>query len=225
MVGACRSNTDRIRVLEAQKADADRMSQQARQEQAELRAKLLEEQGRADSNEARTKALEAQLDMLKNRQAGPGAGGGETGIDTAKLRNDLEGSGISVAERQDGGASIILASDITFHAGRADLNGTAQTALSRVATALKRERTNISEVRIEGHTDSDPIRKSGWKDNEELSLARAGSVRKFLVAQGIEEDLLSVEGYGAVKPVASNTTNDGKARNRRVEIVLVAREG
>ncbi len=123
--------------------------------------------------------------------------------------------------RGDGGATITLASDITFQAGRSDLNRSAQTSLQRVAAALKRERTNIHEVRIEGHTDSDPIRRSGWKNNEELSLARAGSVRKFLVAQGIEEDLLAVEGYGPTKPVASNSSNEGKAKNRRVEIVLV----
>jgi len=221
LVGGCRSHTDRIRVLEAEKADAERRSQELRQDQAELKAKLLEEQSRADSSDARTKALEAQLELLKRKQSPAPVAQAPTGIDAGKLGTDLAGSGVTVTARGDGGATITLASDITFHAGRSDLNKSAQSSLQRVTTALKRERTKIREVRIEGHTDSDPIRRSGWKDNQELSLARASSVRKFLVAQGIEEDLLAVDGFGPTKPVASNSSNEGKARNRRVEIVLV----
>ncbi|MHC4931437.1 MAG: OmpA/MotB family protein, partial [Planctomycetota bacterium] len=88
------------------------------------------------------------------------------------------------------------------------------------AVALK-QTEGIRAVRVEGHTDSDPIRKSGWKSNEALSLARAEMVRKYLVDRGIEKSLLQVKGFGASEPVVPNKTDEGKARNRRVEIVVL----
>jgi chemotaxis protein MotB len=71
-----------------------------------------------------------------------------------------------------------------------------------------------------GHTDSDPIRKSKWKDNWELSAQRALSVVRYLIAKGIDKEKIRAVGCGATKPVASNSTRSGKARNRRVEIVV-----
>jgi chemotaxis protein MotB len=221
LVAGCRTNTDRIRVLEAEKADAERRNRELMHAQAELRAEKIKAEGEAESLRARREALEAQLEITRTSTE-PATPSEEpvVRIDVDRLSERL-GDGARVLEREDGGATIVLASDVTFTPGRADLNRKAQETLRRVAQEL-RDESGFQRLRIEGHTDSDPIRKSGWRDNRELSLARASKVRMFLVAQGISEDLMSVEGHGAARPIASNTSSAGKARNRRVEIVLVA---
>ncbi|MHC4974125.1 MAG: OmpA/MotB family protein [Planctomycetota bacterium] len=220
LVAGCRTNTDRIRVLEAEKADAERRNSDLKHAQAELRAEKIKAEGEAESQRARLEALEAQLEIARTPTEAEGQESPNPArIDVARLSEEL-GRGAEVVERDDGGATIVLASDVTFTAGRADLNRQAQETLRRVARTLK-QTDGFNRLRIEGHTDSDPIRKSGWRDNRELSLARASKVRMFLVAQGLGEDLMSVEGHGAARPIASNTSSQGKARNRRVEIVLV----
>ena len=214
VLGGCRSSADRIRVLEAEKANLARQNHDLRNDQANLRSKGLELEAELERERARRAAVEEATIHT------PPASDDEGDLDAVK---DLDGSdGIEVIEGPNGGATIVLASDITFRPGRADLNRRAETTLREVARAIA-ESGGYSDIRIEGHTDSDPIRKSGWRDNEELSLARAERVRAFLVNQGVQDDGLQVEGYGAARPIASNQTKEGKARNRRVEIVVVGK--
>jgi flagellar motor protein MotB len=71
---------------------------------------------------------------------------------------------------------------------------------------------------VEGHTDSDPIKVSQWKSNQELSEARADAVKKYLVSKGVDANSVSTSGLGSSRP----KSND-KAANRRVEIVVVTR--
>jgi outer membrane protein OmpA-like peptidoglycan-associated protein len=72
------------------------------------------------------------------------------------------------------------------------------------------------QVKVEGHTDS----TGSYETNQKLSLARAVTVRDYLVAQGVEASHIGVEGLGPDQPVADNATAEGRARNRRVEIIL-----
>ncbi len=213
LMGGCRSTTDRMRVLEAEKADADMRNKALVNEVATLRARSIQDQKDIDSERARAEAAEKRADALAPRRPG-----GVVVIDPRAF----DVPGVRVKPNDDGGATITLASDVTFKAGRADLSGRAVQILKRVAAALK-STEGVRAVRIEGHTDTDPIRKSGWKSNEELSLARAKMVRKYLMTQGFAEEFLSVDGLGAKQPVESNKTKAGKARNRRVEIILLAR--
>lgn len=216
----CRSSTDRMRVLEAEKADAERRNQQLKQKEAELRAQMVKAEGDAESQRAKAEALEARLAYAGSRDAG--ASGGST-IDISSLKRQFDGTGVQVMEREGGGATLVIASDITFNPGQADLNKKAEATLGKVVRTLK-ETKGVGKIRVEGHTDSDPIRKSGYRSNEDLSLARANSVHNFLIAQGIDETIVEVAGYGDEKPAASNDTPAGKAKNRRVEIVLVGGE-
>ena len=141
-------------------------------------------------------------------------------LETDALRNGLAGvSGISVTEAGDGTASIVLSSDVSFKAGRTDLSPKAELALRKVAGVLK-STPGVEHLRVEGHTDSDPIVNSGWPSNEALSLARASKVQKFLIHQGISGERLTVSGFGASRPIAPNKTAKDKATNRRVEIVV-----
>jgi flagellar motor protein MotB len=85
-----------------------------------------------------------------------------------------------------------------------------------------------SQVIIEGHTDNTPIKASAFKqyrDNMDLSFLRAKAIANILVFHGIPLDRISVIGYGDTRPIDSNDTKEGRAKNRRVEVKLVHEEG
>jgi chemotaxis protein MotB len=205
-MGGCRSATaDRMRHMEAEMDDMERQNRELQAELAAAKARELQLQAEADREKARAEAAGARAEAATAYGSGFDASG-------------LRGTGVKVTET-DSGATIVLASDVTFTAGRADLSKRAEKVLRQVAQTLSTG--SVRAIRVEGHTDSDPIRRSGWKDNKELSLARAKIVQQYLISKGVSEDILSVAGMGSTKPVASNKTIDGKAKNRRVEIIVV----
>jgi chemotaxis protein MotB len=110
-----------------------------------------------------------------------------------------------------------------FVAGSADLKPDAARALARIAPVLVNDYPGTS-IRVEGHTDSTPIRRSRrlWKDNWDLSTARARTVVRSLIGKGVPAKRLAAAGFGSTRPLASNRTAAGRAKNRRVEIVLRA---
>lgn len=118
-----------------------------------------------------------------------------------------------------GTITVTLQNAILFDPGKATLKKTTITELDHVVSVLKRQYPN-NLIDVVGHTDSDPIKKSKWKDNWELSVERALSVTRYLIEHGIPESRIRATGQGASRPVASNATASGKARNRRVEIVV-----
>lgn len=112
---------------------------------------------------------------------------------------------------------LTLEDELLFPAAGATLTPSGKMFLDKVIKMLKR--TNMY-VRIEGHTDNLPISTVNFPSNWELSTTRAVNVVKYMIKKGIDPARLSAAGYGAVKPVAQNSTASGRARNRRVEIVL-----
>lgn len=107
--------------------------------------------------------------------------------------------------------ALSLAGDLTFSRGRHTLSSKGKKELDKVAKALIQ--STASRVRIEGHTDSDPIKRSSYLDNLHLSIMRAHSVARYLASKGVDARFISVTGYGQYKPRGKN-----KADNRRVEI-------
>ena len=106
-----------------------------------------------------------------------------------------------------------------FDVGQADLSREAASMLARVAGVLAGV---PNAVRVEGHTDTTPIRTSRFASNWELSTARATRVVAFLIDQGqVAPTRLSAAGYGEFRPRGDNTTVEGRARNRRVDLVLL----
>lgn len=103
---------------------------------------------------------------------------------------------------------------VQFSIGAADLDASAREALARFA-GIVGVYPSLS-FRIEGHTDS----TGSYQTNAALSLARAASVRDYLVGQGVSISSIEIEGLGPDRPVADNATSEGRARNRRVEIIL-----
>ncbi|MBL8857925.1 MAG: OmpA family protein [Planctomycetes bacterium] len=132
---------------------------------------------------------------------------------------ELDNVGVSYGMR-DGNMVITIPSAITFKSGEATLAKEGEKALRSVAATLK-SKYGSGKYSIEGHTDSDPIKKSKFASNRELSIARARAVHTFLVVEcGIPDGQCLVVGHGEYQPVASNKTDKDKAKNRRVEIIV-----
>lgn len=124
-------------------------------------------------------------------------------------------------QMMDKGLVITFLADVLFDSGKAVIKSETYTALDKVARVLKENVPNLN-VGIEGHTDNEPIKYSGWKSNWELSTARALSVLHYLVDdEGINPERVSAIGYGEYHPVASNSSDEGRHLNRRVEIVII----
>jgi len=119
------------------------------------------------------------------------------------------------------GLVITFVSEIFFDSGKDKVKDNGKITLGKVAEVLNRDVPN-SNVAVEGHTDNDPIKYSGWKSNWELSSARALAVLHYLIGEGkIKPQRLSANGYGEFHPVAPNNTAQNKQKNRRVEIVIL----
>jgi len=133
------------------------------------------------------------------------------------------GEGYDVAlDPTAGTITVTLPNTILFSAGKATLKKAINTELNHIESVLQ-SRYPGRQVDVVGHTDSDPIKKSPWKDNWELSAQRALSVVRYLIKRGIAEEKIRAVGCGPARPIASNATASGKARNRRVEIVVYMR--
>ncbi len=123
---------------------------------------------------------------------------------------------------RDGMAVISIPSSITFASGKADLSTEGHSALVEVAAVLLAAHPDGS-YHIEGHTDSDPIRKSVFETNRNLSIARAMAVLAHLVEHcAIPDEQCIVVGHGQYAPMVAGETASAKAQNRRVEIVVHA---
>jgi chemotaxis protein MotB len=130
-------------------------------------------------------------------------------IDAGKLR----------VKTVDGRMVVELATDILFDSGSASLSKGGKTAIIEVATVLK----DIPDrsFQIEGHTDDVPMKGGAYASNWELASARAINVVKALVEGQMAPERLSAASFSQFKPAQPNTTKEGKAANRRIEIVLV----
>jgi chemotaxis protein MotB len=121
-----------------------------------------------------------------------------------------------------GTITVTLPNAILFSPGKASLKKSTISELNQILTVL-RQRYWGRRVDVVGHTDSDPIRKSNWKDNWELSAQRSLSVLRYLVDRGFSPSDIRACGAGEHNPIASNASSSGKAKNRRVEVVVYMR--
>ena len=108
---------------------------------------------------------------------------------------------------------------VLFDSGKAELRGGAFPVLDKVAQVLNQ--VEHQPVGVEGHTDNQPIKHSGWPDNDTLSLARATAVVDYLVEKGVNRERMTPAGFGESRPIASNDATEGRQKNRRVEIVIL----
>lgn len=118
-----------------------------------------------------------------------------------------------------GTITVTLPNAILFDSGKATLKQATSRELDHIESVLRSKYAG-RQIDVVGHTDTDPIKKSPWKDNLELSGQRAFTVARYLMKRGIAAEKIKASGCGAARPVASNSTASGKAKNRRVEIIV-----
>jgi len=115
--------------------------------------------------------------------------------------------------------TVTLQDTILFDSGKATLKKAAGAELDHILSVLQSKYAG-RQIDAVGYTDNQPIQRSKWKDNKELSDQRALSVKRYLINGGISENMIQAVGRGESMPVASNDTASGRSANRRVEIVV-----
>jgi len=181
------------------KSDVDKLAA-FEDEIGELNAKLgeLEDQKQEELSE-----LEKAKELLEER-----------------LKQEIDDKSVRL-EMAEKGLAIVFLTEVLFDSGKTDIKTEAFSSLDKITTVLK-ENVEDRNIGIEGHTDNEPIKHSGWKSNWELSTTRATSVLHYLVdTKGIDPKRVAAIGYGEYRPVGSNDTASGKRQNRRVEIVIL----
>lgn len=135
------------------------------------------------------------------------------------LRAELDSGKVQIEQLRDG-IRLSVADEILFPSGSAALDERGRTLLVKVAAQLK---TSPHRIEVEGHTDDVPIRASmtaRYPTNWELAAARASSVVRLLQEQGVDGKRLRAISRGEYQPVAANESEEGRAKNRRIEIRL-----
>jgi chemotaxis protein MotB len=166
----------------------------------DMSGQLVSLQQETAARDARIKELESQL---KQQPAAAPADPSIAGIETTY-------------DRKKGELTVNLPADILFTPGSAELKPTSKSTLDKVVAAIRKDYPGKT-IRVEGHTDSDPITrtKDQWIDNIDLSVNRAAAVTRYLVSKGVKQQNVVTAGWGEAKP------KQNKPASRRVEIVVV----
>ena len=135
----------------------------------------------------------------------------------AAMEQATAGTGVAVTQTADNQLKLNIPSDISFDTGRANIKPNLQPILDQFAQGLSSQPN--TEIRIIGHTDStgsDAI-------NNPLSINRAASARDYLSSRGVDARRIQIDGRGSREPIADNSSEAGRAKNRRIEIFLAER--
>lgn len=181
----------------------------------EKRALTEEEKARLAERLAQTKR---QMEELQQRQAQAEARIRQFRDLLRQFAAMIKAGKIKVTVR-DGRMVVQLPDKVLFKSGRADLKSEGQKALEMVTKILMTVKNR--NFQVAGHTDNEPIKTRRFPTNWELSVVRAVNVAKYMQKLGMDPKRLSAAGYAEFSPAASNDTAEGKAENRRIEIVLL----
>lgn len=206
--GACVSERDagKTRIAELEKQVGDVSGERDR-----------EKTGRSEL-EGNFKASQKELDELRRQNAEAQKRLAAFKALTAKFQKMIDSGKLKVGVR-NGLMIVKLPSGILFASGKADLSNEGEVALTEVAGVLAELKDR--KYLVTGHTDNVPLARGRFKDNWELSTARALVVSRWLMAQGVAPTQIAAAGYGEFDPVKDNATEEGKQENRRIEIVLM----
>jgi outer membrane protein OmpA-like peptidoglycan-associated protein len=192
------------------------------------KAQFAEVQGRVQQNENRLAQLEANMSQAQARElaklrgdfsaqqqqlAASEAARKEAEQRAAQAAADLQR--IASVKQETRGMVITLSGEVLFTSGKAELLPAAQAKLTEVANALTQQNPDANIV-VEGHTDA----QGSQTFNLDLSTRRAQAVRDYLASHGVAPDRITAQGLGFSRPIADNKTAEGRANNRRVEIVV-----
>ncbi|WPB78615.1 OmpA family protein [Archangium violaceum] len=199
-----------------QKQQQEAQAQAEQQQLEQARREEQERQARLDEAQAKMDQLNTQLEQERQArlQAEQRAAQAEAEARAqAQVASDLRNIRQVQVKEEARGLVLTLSGSVLFRSGSSDLLPTAKRRLDEVAEALKKTQ---SPLLIEGHTDS----QGPTELNEELSYERAGAVRDYLAERGVDSARIRTDGRGEEQPVASNKNAEGRANNRRVEIVI-----
>lgn len=199
--GCSHGAADRAALLEDENFELRAQNQQLRASlsQIEQARNLLDQELRAVQAEKDRLALEAS-------RIGPSYASADTGFEGM--------TGVTSSTNAAGEVVVAVAGDVLFDSGKADLKASAKKTLNDIAGVLN-SRYGGRMIRIAGHTDSDPIRKSKWGTNERLSAERALAVEAYLQERGVSGDRMYSAAFGSAQPKGT------KKDSRRVEIVVL----
>ena len=182
-------------------------------ENAELRQKNDQLLAELEAAEAENSRLMLEIGRLESELAEARA----TTPAPMPAASGFENIGGVEVDRTAGTIKVRIPGDVLFAPGKVELKSASKATLNDIVDVIRREYAG-NTIRIEGYTDTDPIRKSKWKDNLELSLQRAASVHRYLQTRGLDPDRMYAAGFGESSP------RETKAKSRRVEIVVVLNE-
>ena len=195
-------------------AQAELAAQAQRQRANRAAAELRPAQPRANMAKVDAEPIKGDLDMREPRPTGEPARAPVSTKDVDdSLQNLMHGSVVREDER---GTVIIMSGAALFPSGKDQLSDTAEQHLDQVAEALKKQ-PESARFRVEGYTDS----SGSEQRNKQLSINRARAVADQLEDEGIDEDRIESVGYGEERPIATNDSDEGRAENRRIEIVIL----
>jgi outer membrane protein OmpA-like peptidoglycan-associated protein len=196
-----------VALRKAELADADGAT-------AHYQRELVAQKQRSEADRARNaQKTEAELVQAREQLASE-AQARQAAEQRAKDAMDRLSAANAAVKQEPRGTVITLQGNVLFASGKSVLLPGAQSSLNQVADALKDQ--SDKKILVEGHTDS-----TGSADmNMQLSQARAQSVSTYLVSRGLPSDQVTAQGFGPSRPVADNATAEGRANNRRVEIVI-----
>ncbi|MBX3355134.1 MAG: OmpA family protein [Phycisphaeraceae bacterium] len=182
-----------------------------KQETDDLRKQLADRNAALDSLERERLAAVARADAAE--RSGPSA------TPTAQPQMGFSESGFEgitgvTATRVGNEVHVSIEGDVLFDSGRTELKPASRRSLDRVASVI-REKYPGRDIRVVGFTDTDPIRRSGFKSNYHLGFDRAYTVREYLVSKGLDGRRISLASFGPDQPRAT------KAQSRRVEIIVI----
>ena len=132
----------------------------------------------------------------------------------AAMEQATQGTGVEVTQTADNRLKLEIPSDVSFDSGSYAIRPSLRPVLDKLAAGLAEHA--VTRVTVVGHTDS----SGSDKVNNPLSVKRAEAVRDYLVPRGVAASRIAVDGRGAREPLADNTTAEGRAKNRRVEIFI-----
>jgi len=233
--------------LEKQKAELEKQKAALQQENANIKSTLetkrdqlsrevVDLKNKHSENSARIKTLEEEL-LVRNTQIALVSQEKEAAIAekeraiagvkstydslVSELKQEIKQGEVQITQLKDK-LTVNMVEKILFDSGSAVIKKNGTRVLDRVAEILKG--LSGQQIKVEGHTDNVPIGPGlaeKFPTNWELSTARATTVVRYLQGRGVSPTVLSAEGYADYRPVSPNDTDEGKAKNRRIEIVLI----
>jgi outer membrane protein OmpA-like peptidoglycan-associated protein len=195
-----------LRRAERAEVEANTMQWQQRQEKA-----------RNDANQNQAKGLQkaqSELGQAREQLTQEKAAREAAEAKSKEMLARLAAANAAAVKEEPRGIVITLSGGVLFASNKSQLLPGAQASLTQVAEAIKTQ--DDKKVLVEGHTDS----RGSDATNQALSKARADSVASFLVTQGVPPDRVTTAGLGPSRPVADNNSAEGRANNRRVEIII-----